>query len=372
VYLGKIKQAKAIYQALLERAPTHQRNHYHLSRLEPARDTTHIEQMREVLRSTQLPPDKNIFIYYALGKELEDLGQWEEAFRYYQMAGDAVTSVANYDVATDIELIDKIIEVCDEQWLHDAPMRTPTEVSGKTPIFIVGLPRTGTTLTERIIASHSQVESLGETQFLQMVLRRESGVQSVDAMNPAIIEAAARQDIGRIANGYLNAVSYRLGDKPRFIEKYPDNFLYLGFIAKAYPDAGIVHLRRHPMDACFAMYKQSFFKFAYTLENVGRYYIAHRRLLAHWKRLLGERLIEVDYESLVADQEGQTRMLLERLGLKFEPACLEFDQNETPTATASSVQVREKIHTRSVNRWKHFENQLQPLKQLLEEAGIAV
>jgi len=372
VYLGKIEDAKAAYKALLARVPSHQRNHYYLARLEQARDGTHVEQMKAVLESTKLPPDKNIFIYYAIGKELEDLGQWEEAFRYYQMAGDAVTSVANYDVAADIELIDKIIAVCDADWLAAGPGRTPTEVAGKTPIFIVGLPRTGTTLTERILASHSQVESIGETFFMQTTLCNVSGVEGADRMNPTVIEAAAHKDIGLIANGYLDAVNYRLGDKPRFIEKLPENFLYLGFIAKAWPDAGMVYLRRNPMDTCFAMYKQSFFKFAYTLDNLGRYYVAHDRLLKHWRKLLGDRLIEIDYESLVADQEGQTRALLAKLGLDFEPACLEFEKNATASATASSVQVREKIHARSVNRWRHFEKQLQPLRQMLESAGIVI
>ncbi len=372
VYLGKIDEAKAIYRALLRQTPTHQRNHYHLSRLEQAKDTVHIEQMKAALRSTNLAPDKNIFIYYAIGKELEDLGEWQEAFRYYQMAGDAVTSVANYDVAADLGLIDKVIEVCDKQWLAARPDRVPADAAARTPIFLVGLPRTGTTLTERILASHARVESIGETLQMQMTLRRISGVESVETMNPAIIEAAAQKDVGLIAHGYLDAVRHRFRGKPMFIEKLPENFLYLGFIAKAWPDARLVYLRRNPMDACFAMYKQSFFRFAYTLENLGRYYIAHDRLLRHWRSMLGDRLIEIEYESLVTDQEGQTRSLLDRLGLDFEAACLEFEKNEAATATASSVQVREKIHSRSVNRWRHFEKELQPLRQLLEHAGIAI
>jgi hypothetical protein len=205
-----------------------------------------------------------------------------------------------------------------------------------------------------------------------MTLCGVSGVASIDSINPAMIEAAASKDIRLIANGYLNAVAYRLGDKPFFIEKLPENFLYLGFIARAWPDARLVYLLRNPMDTCFAMYKQSFFKFAYTLDNLGRYYVAHDRLLRHWRMLLGDRLVEIEYEALVANQEGQTRMLLARLGLDYEPACLEFEKNEAASATASSVQVREKIHTRSVNRWRHFEQELQPLRQLLESAGIAI
>jgi tetratricopeptide (TPR) repeat protein len=383
VFLGKIDEAKAIYTKLLEKYPAHQRNHYQLARLEKAKDATHVEQMEKILRSTNLAPNKNIFLYYALAKELEDLERWDEAFRYYKMAGDAATSVARYDVTTDIALIDKVIEVCDAEWLAQGAI--PAHAAGedqaaarldeKTPIFIVGLPRTGTTLTERILSSHSQVESVGETLFMQMVLRRESGVESVERMTPAMIETVAGKDMERIGAGYLDAVRYRLGAKPMFIDKYPENFLYLGFIAKALPNAHIVHLRRNPMDACFAMYKQVFtwaYKFSYTLEGLGRYYVAYDRLVRHWRATLGSRFVEVEYEALVADQESQTRALLERLGLGFEQACLDFEKNVTASTTASSVQVREKIHTRSVDRWRHFARHLVPLRAYLESAGIPV
>jgi|TARA_B100000315_G_scaffold260385_1_gene321333 tetratricopeptide (TPR) repeat protein len=375
VYLGKVEEAKEIYQALLQRFPGHRRNHYELSRLEKAKDSTHIEQMKQILRGSDSPPDENVFIYYAIGKELEDLGQWQESFEFYQKAGDAVVSVADYDVATDVQLMDTIMGVCSADWLADAADACSADDSAKTPIFIVGLPRTGTTLTERIVSSHSQVESIGETLFLQMVLRRESAVHSVENMNPAIVEAVARKDMGIIAKGYLDAVSYRLGEKPMFIDKLPFNFLFLGFIAKAYPRARIIHLGRNPIDACFSMYKQVFtwaYKFSYSLEGLGRYYVAYDRMRNHWRKLLGDRMIEVEYESLVANQEAETRILLDKLGLEFEQACLDFDQNTAPSTTASSVQVREKVHTDSVNRWTRFSKQLQPLKEHLESAGIKV
>lgn len=375
VYLGKIKEARTAYQNLLARFPGHQRNHYQLSRLESAKDTTHIEQMKDILQRSNDTPDKNIFMYYTIGKELEDLEQWEESFEYYKKAGDAVTSVADYDVADDVQLMNTIIEVCSPDWLVREAGRVPADVSGKTPIFIVGLPRTGTTLTERIVSSHSLVESIGETQFLQMVLRRESAIPSVEPMNPAMVKALVQKDMGLIAKGYLDAVMYRLGDEPMFIDKLPFNFLFLGFIAKAYPNARIVHLSRNPMDACFSMYKQVFtwaYKFSYSLKGLGQYYVAYDRLLNHWRGLLKDRMIEIEYESLVTDQEGQTRILLDKLGLEFEQACLDFDQNRAPSATASSVQVREKVHTRSVNKWTRFAKQLQPLKEHLERAGIAV
>ncbi|MDH4315024.1 MAG: sulfotransferase [Gammaproteobacteria bacterium] len=375
VYLGKIDEAHEIYKSLLSRFPNHQRNHYHLARLEKARDDSHVEQMKKVLDATRLPDDRNVFIYYAIGKELEDLGRWSEAFTYYKNAGDAVSTVAKYDINDDLKLIDTIIEVCDKNWLNDHPVSTPQVYRDKTPVFVVGLPRTGTTLTERIISSHSRAESLGETQFMQMVLRSISGIASVDAMNSEMIAAAASKDIAEIGTRYLDAVAYRLGEKPMFIDKLPFNFLFLGFIAKAYPHARMVHLVRNPMDSCFSMYKQVFtwaYKFSYSLENLGRYYVEHERLRRHWKQVLGDRVIEVQYEALVDDQERETRRILDNLGLDFEQACLDFDQNASATTTASSVQVREKIHSRSVRRWTNFAKELEPLKSYLEAHGIAV
>jgi tetratricopeptide (TPR) repeat protein len=372
VYVGKIDEAKKTYRRLLSKFPNHQRNHYELSRLEKAANTIHLEQMKNSLGSTNLSADKNIFMYYAIGKELEDLERWDEAFHYYELAGNAVATVSGYDVETDIQLIDKIIKVCNSDWLNEVAERISTGSSEKDPIFIVGLPRTGTTLTERIVSSHSRVESIGETYFMQIVLKRESGIQTAENMTTSIIEAASKKNIAGIAEAYLEAVAFKFGAKPMFIEKFPENILYLGFIAKAYPHARIIHLRRNPMDACFAMYKQSFFRYAYTLDDLGQYYVGYNRLLEHWRETLGDRLIEVEYESLVSDQEGQTRKLLEKIGLNFEEACLDFEQNMKASNTASTVQIREKIHTRSVNRWTHFAEHLQPLKSYLLDAGIQI
>ena len=375
VYLGKIDAARRIYSSLLERHPNHQRNHYYLARLAKAKDDVHVEQMKRVLAESRLPDDKNVFIYYAIGKELEDLGLWNEAFEYYSKAGNAVCSVANYDIADDLAIIDNVIAICNKDWLEAGRITDPQTYPDKTPIFIVGLPRTGTTLTERIISSHSRVGSLGETQFMQMAIRRESGIKSIKNISADMIGAAAARDIELIGKGYLDAVAYRLGDEPLFIDKLPYNFLFLGFIAKAFPHARIVHMRRNPMDTCFSMYKQVFtwaYKFSYSMEHLGQYFVAHDRLYRHWRNVLGDRMVDVEYESLVANQETETRRLLSKIGLGFEDACLDFYANRAATTTASSVQVREEIHARSVNRWANFAQQLEPLRSYLENHGIAV
>ena len=373
--VGEIEYARGLYNGLLKKHPKHQRNHYELSRLGTAKDFEHVDRMKAVLESSQAPPERNIFLYYAIGKELEDLGEWSEAFRYYELGGNAAAKqarAAGYNVNSDIELIDSIIETCDPDWLESDRSRGDAGAADRQPIFVVGLPRTGTTLTERILSSHSQVESADETFFLRIAIKMASGVPGSDAMSPDVIRGAARRDSAEIARIYRDAVGYRLTDRPFFIDKYPENYLYLGFIARAFPAARMVQLRRNPMDACFAMYKQSYFRQAYTLQDLGDFYMAYDRISRHWRAVLGERLIEVDYESLVTEPEAQTRSLLDRLGLEFESACLEFHRNTRPSATASNVQVRERVHTRSVNRWKYFEDQLQPLRDRLEAAGIAI
>jgi hypothetical protein len=190
-----------------------------------------------------------------------------------------------------------------------------------------------------------------------------------------MIESAAQADIGAIGYGYMEMLQHRLGVEPAFVDKLPFNVLYLGFICKAFPDARIVLLQRNPLDSCFAMYKQVFlgaYKFSYSLEDLGRFYVAYSRLVDHWKKTLGDRLVELRYETLVAQQEETTRGLLDSLGLDFEDDCLAFDRNASAIATASSAQVREKIHTRSVGRWKRYARQLQPLREQLEAAGIAI
>lgn len=372
VYVGEIETAQKLYRELLSEFPHHQKYHYELSRIVRAHDDSHIEQMKAVLDAPGRDAENNIFLHYALGKECEDLERWDEAFGWYKAAGDEARALANYDVQSDIDLIDKTIDVCTADWLRTGEPVTRSRHPTKTPIFVVGLPRTGTTLTERILSCHSQIESAGESFLLQTTIRRASGVRTNEAMSPMVIEAAARKDLKLVADGYLESVAFKFGDKPMFIEKLPENFFYLGFIARAFPDARIVHLNRNPMDACFALYKQSFFRYAYSLDDLGRFYVAFARLREHWRNVLGERLIEMDYEALVSDQEARTRELLERIGVDFEPACLAFEQNRAASNTASTVQIREKIHDRSVGRWRHFESHLQPLVTHLQDAGIDI
>lgn len=370
VYVGHIDIAQQIYSRLLKKQPRNQRYHFEFAQLQTASDDRHIKQMQKLLRKLKQTPANAIYLYYALGKEMEDLKRWREAFEYYAAGGNAVKSIATgYRVQDDVSVIDAVVETCSADWIQTV---AASANSGPTPIFIVGLPRTGTTLTDRILSSHSQVQSAGESQLLQMVLRNGARAGNQVGMNAELIRLAARREPASVAAAYRQAMDHKIGDKAFFIEKLPENILYLGFIAKAWPDARIVHLRRHPLDACFAMFKQSYFRFAYSLQDLAAYYVAYDRLTKHWREVLGERVVELQYEELVADLEGQTRRMLDKLGLVFETECLDMSSNVTPVATASSVQVREGVHTRSVAKWKHFERQLEPLRDALRAGGVDV
>lgn len=359
--LGRIEAAKTLYTRLLKRHPTDQRHHYALAQLERVADDGHVKQMQALLDDTGLPPEKNILLFYALGKELEDLERWDEAFDYYRKGGEASASEARasgYSVDDDIGLLERITEVCNEHWLAPGEAELKPENPDRTPIFIVGLPGAGTTLLERIVSPHIQVESVDETDFLRIAIRKVSGVDSRDPMNARIIEHAANRNPDHIAATYLNAIGHRLSDRPYFIDANPENVLYLGFIARAFPQAKIVHLRRNPMDACCAIFRQSNFRQASTLEDLGQYYVAYDQLSRHWQDTLGDTLVEVAYESLVSDPEGETRRLLDRLGLEFQQSCVNLRQNQE--------------QARLVDAWKNWERQLQPLREHLQASGIAI
>ncbi len=368
-YVGEVDVARQLYRELLDRNPAHRRNHYELSRLARAENRDHVDEMMRVIASDQSTPEANIYAYYALGKELEDLGDWNAAFDYYKRAGDAISAGAEYDVREDVSLIETVIETFSPDWFEQTLGAPPDD--RETPIFIVGLPRTGTTLTERILSSHSAVGSVGESFFVQIAVKETSGIKSDDAMSPAIIRAAAKGKMKLIARRYRDAIKYRLPAKPMFIEKLPENLLYVGLLTKAFPDAKIILQTRNPMDACFAMYKQSYFRYAYNLDDLGEYYVAYQRLHDHWCSVLADRVVHVNYENMIRNQESETRRLLQALGLAFEDACLDFEQNKTASNTASSVQIREKIHTRSLQKWTRFKSQLEPLQRRLERAGIS-
>lgn len=372
VLLGRTDIAEPIYRSLIVKYPDYHKHHYEYSKLSKAQDYSHVDVMKKIITAKGLTDDKNIYLFYALGKELEDLGQWDDAFSYYERAGNAILKGANYSVAPELKLMNDITRLCTKPWIDSHSLKEPIDSSAPVPIFIVGLPRTGTTLIERVLSSHSTVDSADETFFFPMAMNKSATGKLNPDVTDALLNSADSIDLENVARDYLEMVSYRLSGNQYFIDKYPFNFLLLGFITRVFPNAKIVYLDRNPMDACFALFKQSYFKFAYSLKDLALYYQAYHSLRKHWGNVLGDSLISVSYENFVNDQVGETKRLLERVGLSYEESCLKFHENTAPSATASTLQVREKAHTRSIDKWKQFEKHLSPLATSLRNVGIQV
>jgi tetratricopeptide (TPR) repeat protein len=310
-------------------------------------------------------------LLYALAKELEDLGEHARSFAALARGARLRRSHTDYDVERDLAMIDALIAGF-PAGERDAPA-APENLS--PAIFIVGLPRTGTTLAERVLSSHSQVESLGEPTAFPAAMAAGMQGRARPGQGPADRVATARAiPPAELAQGYMDRLEGLRGTAPRFIDKLPINFLNVGLIARALPAARIIHLRRDPMDAGYAMLKTWFadaYPFSYDQADLGRYIAAYRRLMAHWQAAFPGLILDVDYEALVDDVPGQARRMLEHCGLDWEAACAAPHRNPTPSTTASASQVRQPAHRRSVGKWTCYRSELEPLRAELARAGLA-
>ncbi len=370
IFLGNQARAKAALDAALQLDPRNPQAHWLLSTLVTARDHRHLETLETLVQRT--PDNQSLaFLHYAAGKEHEDLEEWPEAFTSFAAGAHARRQTIEFDEAAEVATFAALEQTLTEDWFaragrgHDRP----------GPIFVVGQPRTGTTLVERIISSHSMVHSAGELQQFRLSIRRLVGIPSKARLTPEIIVAAAKVDPEQLGEAYLRAVATQRGDTPYFVDKLPPNYLFLPLIASALPQARIVHLTRNPMDACFASFKQLFadaYPHSYDQAEMARHYLRYHRLMQTWHARLPGRIIDIGYEDLVADLEPHARRLIEAVGLPWEDGCLEFHRQAQAVTTASAVQVREPAHTRSVGRWRRYEAQLAPMRAVLGAGGLSV
>jgi tetratricopeptide (TPR) repeat protein len=371
-FLGRTDDADAALEALLALAPGNSRAHYLLASLRrqtPAHN--HIARLNETLAHARDGRDR-LLLGYALSKELEDAGQPDEALDALCAANARHSATLPYAFARDAAVFDAI----EATWpLPEAASETPADA----PIFVIGMPRTGTTLVDRILSSHPAVESAGELQAMPLAVKKAAGTRTPTVMDPGTIAAAAHADMGAIGLDFLERASHHRRDPgKRFTDKFPGNFLYAGFIARALPAARIVCLRRSPMDTVLSNFRNLFavssryYDYSYDLLDIAAYYVRFDRLMAQWREALPGRLIEVRYEDLVADQEGETRRLLTHSGLEWSEECLSFHTSDAPVATPSAAQVRRPIYRDAVARWKRHEAVLEPVRRFFELSGIDI
>jgi tetratricopeptide (TPR) repeat protein len=329
-----------------------------------------LRQMRAAEAAASTSVVDRYHLCFALGKALEDRQQYAGSFEYYARGNALKRSTSRYRPEI-FELNTRLqIEVCTPALFA----RNKDGGAGAAdPIFIVGLPRSGSTLLEQILASHSAVEGTQELADIPRIVMDLQGrdVERSDPRYPAVLAQMRAEDYRRLGEKYLSDTrSYRTG-KAHFIDKMPNNFRHVGLIHLMLPNARIIDARREPMACCFGNLKQLFAhgqEFAYSIEDIARYYRTYLELMRHWDAVLPGRVLRVHHEDLVDDLEGHVRRLLDYCGLEFEPACVEFHKTERSVRTASSEQVRQPIYREGLEQWRNYEAWLGPLRAALGDA----
>lgn len=336
-------------------------------------DSNHVEQLQNILKGGFATPSGEVHICYALAKELEDTGQTEQSFTALKRGASVRRKHINYNIRDDLQTIDSIMESFNTTLFAGAS----EENGNNEAIFIIGLPRTGTTLVERILGSHSDVVSAGELnnfamQLMQQV-RLKTGAINLD--RPQLVQQTTRLDFTALGQAYLDSCQSNRGQTAHFIDKMPLNFLYTGLIHLALPRAKIIHMTRNPMDSCYSIYKclfQDGYPWSYDPDEIAAYFCAYHALMKHWHTLLPGVIHQVSYEDLVTDFESEARKLVEYCQLDWQQAMLNFEKNTAASTTASATQVRLPVYTSSLGRWHDYEKQLAPLAKKLAEAGIPI
>lgn len=368
IFLGETEEAARVLKQALAAHDDLAQAHWLLSSVEKAEDRARADALMEKAERAGDPHSK-AFYGYAAGKEYEDCGEWDAAFAAFDLGARAKRSTVDFDEAGEAEMYAALAETFCAEWAA----KDTCGCDDHAPIFVVGQPRTGTTLIERIITSHTEVESAGELQQFTLSVRRLSKGVFPERWSAEAVCASAGIDTAALGREYLRASAPMRRGAPRFVDKLPRNYLHIPLILKALPNARIVHLTRDPMDACFASFKQLFadaYFHSYDQLEMARHFIRYRKLMDHWRDTFPGRFLDISYEETVADLEPNARRLIAFLGLDWQDACLKFHEQKTSVATASAVQVREAPHTRSVGRWRRYASHLQPMRQGLAEAGL--
>jgi hypothetical protein len=326
--------------------------------------------MRAAEAAPSTSPVDRHHLCFALGKALEDRGEIAESWRYYEKGNALKRAESGYRPEIIETNTRNQMAVCTPEFFA---RRAGWGVTANDPIFIVGLPRSGSTLLEQILASHSQVEGTQELADIQRIVLDLQG-RDPDLDNPrypGVLADLSPEDLRRLGERYLAETrDYRTG-RPLFIDKMPNNFRHIGLIHLMLPNAIIIDARREPMACCFSNLKQLFAQgqeFTYSIADIARYYRTYLDLMAHWDKVLPGRVLRVQHEDVVADLEGAVRRLLDHGGLPFEPACVEFHKTRRSVRTPSSEQVRQPIFREGLDQWRRFDPWLAPLKAALGDA----
>jgi len=328
-------------------------------------NTREIDQMEKRVDLPEVPEREKVHFLFSLGKAFEDAGNYDKSFNYYKKGNDLNRGRTTYDPKAIEALSDRLKLFFTKDKFEEYKS---SGCNSGAPIFIVGLPRSGSTLVEQILASHSKVEGTMELPNIMNIARKLGNSSKDRTAYPEIIETLQDSDLTLLGQAFVNETEFLRTGKPHFIDKMPNNFSHIGLLKLILPNAKVIDARRNPMDTCFSCYKQLFARgqaFTYDLSEIARYYVNYVNLMDHWNKVLPGYVFKIQHEALLQDQEGITRDLLEFCELDFESSTLEFYKTERAVKTASSEQVRQPINTKGLNQWKNFESHLNDLKHYL-------
>ncbi len=366
---GRTEEAVTAYRSAVLSQPRHGEAYYALANLKTYRFTdAEIARMHEQEHNADLGHMERVYLNFALGKAYEDLGNYGTSFSYYAQGNELKRAQSRYDADRMAEEFAAQQAICTQELFEQ---HAGSGDPAPDPIFIVGLPRAGSTLLEQILSSHSQVDGtleLPNILSLSQQLRRRPPSGHAGEGYPAILEQLEAEELAGFGRRFIEDTRIHRQGAPMFIDKMPNNFRHIGLIHLILPNAKIIDARRHPMACCFSGFKQLFAEgqeFSYSLADIGRYYRDYVALMDHWDRVLPGRVLRVMHEDVVDDLEGQVRRILEFCDLPFEESCLRYYETERNVRTPSSEQVRQPIYRESVEQWRHFEPYLGPLKEAL-------
>jgi hypothetical protein len=371
-FVGRIEEAEGDYDRVIATDPTDAEawlNRSELRRQTP--DRNHIDGLLKRLHAGFATALGEVPIRYALAKEHEDIGRHAQSWQHLAAGAAIRRRHLKYDVRHDVQTVSWIIES-----FPDAPRGTDGCRSTE-PVFILGMPRTGSTLLERIMSGNGAIYAAGElidfAAALVKAVHHKLGRQQISRHE--LVAASAGVDFAALGASYLERTRPRTGHTPHFIDKMPLNYLYGGIIHAALPTAPMIHLTRHPMATCYAVFKTLFnqgYPFSYDLAEIAEYYIGYHQLMSHWRRVLPDAILDVSYEKLVTAPATEARRVFEHCGLEWNDACLDIGRRGTASTTASAAQVRRPIYATSVDLWRQYEAHLAPVAERLRRAGIEV
>jgi hypothetical protein len=369
-HIGRIDEAVESFESLLGLFPDHALGYFSLSACRRwDKGSNHIAAIQTALKGGGLEDVDRARLNYALFKEAHDLGDHTLAWSALKAGADIVQRTSPFPLEERTAYTQSIM-----RRFSSGLDAKPVDSDGPIPIFIVGLPRSGTTLVERIFSAHPDVTDMGETHGLALAIRDALGLARYGELDPASVEKMQEANWPEVARLYIESLAYRAPKTRFFTEKLPHNYHLVGAIRRAFPEARIVHLRRAPMDSLFGAYKVLFgegsYIWSYRFEDLAAAYSLYRQLTDHWRNVLGGNLVEITLEKLIADSDSEIRRLLDGIGLPFHEACLSPHKASGGVSTASTTQVRQPINSQGVGAWRAYSDQLEPLRAMLEQAGF--